>query len=464
METKILTKSFLKRNINISKKEKRLLIILLFVVFLWIINKFTITVQSAKISELEQEKASCETELHEINSILGKDKLITDKWNEVNKNIKYTRAKYFSNIDQPKIMHLLSEIIDSNKLYIPSMNFSGPDIATINEIETKYLEISIPFEGSYNDLGSFFSQIRNSPKKFLVTQLTLSKKNDNLLIGQIGLNTYSYDEVIEGYTDYTYKPYARSITKENPFMSFEGYKENTEEKTDTVYGNEGNPISNYSSNRIVLEDFENNNVYFMTSSSNVTGKVSLFNSSKYGKHSLRTEYFISTGNIEERAYIALDDKDIVLKYPPSSLGVWVHSYAYSPATIGLRFKDQEGNKIDLELVRGVNWKDWEYIESMPPQDINIYPLKLDRLYLQLGANRDDYGVILFDNLEALYPTIDKEDKENTSYIFYVVQYGDTLESISEKMYGSNIKSKAIMNQNGLSDSTLEAGQILVIPK
>jgi len=464
METKISTKNFSKLSISISKKEKRLLIILLFAIFLWVVNKFTLSVQSAEILELEQKKDSYEAELNKINAILEKDKPITDKLNEVNRDIKHIRAKYFSDIDQPKIMSLLNDIIDNNNLNIPSMNFSEPDKVTINDMETMYIDISIPFEGSYEELSSFFSQLRSSSKKFLVTQLTLSKNSDNLLSGEIGLNAYSYDEAIEGYTDYSHIQNVQNTIKENPFKPFEGYKENNAE--DEIYDDDY-LIANDNKHKTVLENFENSDVYFMTSSSNATGKVSLFNNSKYGNHSLRMEYLISTYDTEERAYVVLDDKDIILKYPPSSIGVWAHSYAYLPATIGLRFKDQEGNKIDLELARGVNWKGWEYIEGMPPQDINIYPLKLDRIYLQLGANRDDYGVILFDNLEALYPKTNKEydeDNEDTSYIFYVVQYGDTLESISEKIYGTKTKTKTIMNQNGLNDSDLEAGQILVIPK
>src|SRR5690606_20168285 len=115
--------------------------------------------------------------------------------------------------------------------------------------------------------------------------------------------------------------------------------------------------------------------------------------------------------------------------------------------------------------KGINWTGWEFIEAMPPQDIKLYPLKLDRIYLELASNRDDYGVILFDNIEAGYPLKDNSEQEQgKSYTFYLVQYGDTLESISEKVYGTKSKYREIMKVNGLDkNSKLEVGQILVIP-
>ncbi len=461
METKIITKNLWKKKINISKKEKNLLILLLLVILYWLFYKFAFSTQAAKLDELKKEKDSYKGELLKIDNILTRDKVITDEWNQLYSDMKGITGKYFSTIDQPEIMHTLNYIIDNNKLNTPGVYFNGPDNAVLNGIETRYLGITIPFEGSYGDLGTFLSHIRTSPKRFLVNQISLSKNNDGTINGQISLNTYSYDEIIENSPDSSYKAEVQKVIKEDPFKPYDGYKEKSEEDIDSTEG-----INIETEKRTILENFEDGDLYFMASSPGVTGKVSKFKNSKDGKYSLRTEYFISTDNKEERAYVALDDKNIMIKYPPSSIGIWAHSYGYSPVILGLRFQDQEGNKIDLELARGVNWMGWEYIEAKPPQDIKLYPLKLDRIYLELGANRDDYGVMLFDNIEASYPPKDNEGETiEKTYTFYVVEYGDTLESISEKFYGTKSKYSTIMKQNGLyKNSILEAGQILVIPK
>ncbi len=461
MDTKIITRNFWRERINISKKEKNLLILLLVVILYWLFYKFAFSTQADKLAELKQEKDSYNNELFKIDNILTRDKTITDKWNQLSSDIKDITEKHFSTIYQPEIMYTLNQIIDHNKLSIPGVYFSEPDNAMLNGIETRYLVITIPFEGNYGDLGTFLSHIRTSPKRFLVNQISLSKNDDGTINGQISLNTYSYDGIIESNRDSSYNAEVQKVIKEDPFKPYDGYKEKSEEDINSTEG-----INIETEKGIILENFEGGDLYFMASSPSVTGKVSKFKNSKEGKYSLRTEYFISTDNKEERAYVALDDKDIVIKYPPFSIGIWAHSYGYSPVALGLRFHDQEGKEVDLELARGVNWMGWEYIEAKAPQDIKLYPLKLDRIYLELGANRDDYGVMLFDNIELTYPPKENEgEKIDKAYIFYVVEYGDTLESISEKFYGAKSKYSTIMKQNGLDiNSVLEAGQILVIPK
>ena len=83
--------------------------------------------------------------------------------------------------------------------------------------------------------------------------------------------------------------------------------------------------------------------------------------------------------------------------------------------------------------------------------------------MQLGANRDDFGVILFDRIEASYPLNDEEIEEIPGYDFYVVKPGDTLKSISEKFYGTQSQYKNIMRDNGLSEtSVITSGKVLVI--
>lgn len=452
----------MKKKINLSKKEKNLLIILLLVVLFWLFYRFVFAKQSIKIAELNQEITNYNDELFKIDNILAKDKAIADEWSKLNSDVENIQSKYFSTINQPEIINLLNDIVDSNSLKVPGMYFSGPDYAMLGDIETKYLGISIPFEGSYDELGAFFSHLTSSSKVFWVDQLAISKGDGEKLNGQISLKTYSYDEIIDGKSDSTYKAEVQRVIKENPFQPYESY---IKESQKNINDNIDTDVYVETEKRTILEDFEGEELYFLPTSPDVTGKVTKFNDSKFGKYSLRTEYFISTENREERAYVTLDDKDIILKYPPSNIGIWTHSYGYSPITLGLRLQDQEGNKIDLELAKGINWTGWEYIEAMPPQDINLYPLKLDRIYLQLGPSRDDYGVLLFDNIETLYPLdVEKEEIQDKGYSFYLVQYGDTLESISEKVYGTKSKYKIIMDKNEInSNSDLDVGQVLVIP-
>ena len=95
------------------------------------------------------------------------------------------------------------------------------------------------------------------------------------------------------------------------------------------------------------------------------------------------------------------------------------------------------------MSKGINWIGWDYIEANPPQDLSLYPLQLDRIYLELSFNRDDFGVILFDKLEAKYPKDTNKTKEK--FTFYIVEKGDTLNKISLKNYGTINKKNLIIN-------------------
>jgi len=130
----------------------------------------------------------------------------------------------------------------------------------------------------------------------------------------------------------------------------------------------------------------------------------------------------------------------------------------------MRFQDMDGRKIYLELAKGVNWTGWQFISASPPQDINIYPLTLDRIYFELEPNRDDYGVMLFDQIEADYPSNKKNEVlEEHNYIFYVVKPGDTLKTISKKFYNTESYHTKLAKDNALDiNDELKAGKVLVI--
>ena len=459
MELKLRNNKPFSKKINISKKEKNLLLLLGIVIIFWILYKFIYTPQQKTIYELEEKKFNYEDELARYNIVLSKEEDLKSQWKDLNIEYEELSQKYYSSIEQPEIIHMLNEIIDNGKLIVPSINFSTPGLTKIGELETGLMTISLPYEGSYTDLNMFLTRLRAAPKRLLISQISLSKDTGEILKGEIALDAFAYGNVGGIGDGYFYNNQYVSEHKENPFKPFKGYVEN--EGAYCFYGYDGLEEDK----RYIVNDLEADDIYFMSTNAQVTGNVSRVNKPKYDGSSIRTEYFISTDYKPERVYLTLDDKDIILKYPPQSIGIWSYAYGYSPVTVGLRFSDMDGRKIDLELTRGINWTGWEYISASPPQDINVYPLKLDRIYMELGPNRDDYGVLLFDRMEASYPLKEDKKEELPNYVFYVVKPGDTLLSISESFYGSKTQYKKIMKDNGLvENSALEVGRILVIQK
>lgn len=450
--------------ISISKRERNLLLVLGIAVLLWISYQYVFTPQQVNIDKLNEDKLAKEGELSKVNAILANEAKISTELLGLNKEFAAVSEKYFPKIDQPELMNILNNIIDNSKLKIPTITFSDP--TKIEELNSELMETTIPFTGSYKDLSDLFSQIRDNPKRLLVSTLSLVKDKEDVLSGQISLDAYTYDKQGNSNEGYFYNNPFISSSKLNPFKPFDGYIELANTQPDAS-GNipDWNSSNTAQEKRFLIDDMEEDNVYFLSTSADVTGKVGKINFPKFGKISIRAEYFISTGYKSEKAFVVLDDKNITLKYPPQSIGVWAYAYGYSPVTIGFRFKDADGRDIYAEAKKGVDWNGWQYISAAPPQDLNVYPLKLDRIYFELGANRDDYGVMLFDRIECSFPMNENLNSNPTSSIFYTVKSGDSLMTISEMFYGTQSEYTRIMKENGIEkNATLLPGKVLVISK
>ena len=200
----------------------------------------------------------------------------------------------------------------------------------------------------------------------------------------------------------------------------------------------------------------------------VKGDVSLSTNSKSGKYSLRLEYNIVAIEEENRAFMDLTKSNILFKYPPESIGMWIYSYDYSPVTIGAAFKGQMGEEEFVPLSEGIGWTGWKHVQVSPPTDLSLYPLTLDRLYLEVPDGRDIYGILLIDKLQAIYAkNIDQDGNDASAgdFLFHLVAPGDTLERISQRYYGTINYKNEIRQLNDMKvGDVLPAGKVLVLQK
>ena len=466
---KLLKKIKMKR--TLTKNEKVLLTLLVVMIIFLVTFRLIITPQASKLRSLTDQKYKYEEKISYMNNILKDEKNIDKEWSRLHREKNIITNKYFSNLDQPQIIYLLNEILDNEELDVLDINFNRPTEEQIGDLMVKTMNITIPYRGSYDGLFQIIKGVDSSPKKILISDLIMDKDRDNQLAGNISLKIYSLEGIVETEEDFAYIDIVSDSDKSSPFKPFEDY---TEINNENIVSEEENLIEGSNSiigevpnvdeyKKEIFEDFEDGGLYFIPSSKNIKGSLSRSTNSKSKKYSLRFEYNIVALEDENRAYIDLTDKNIILKYPPLSIGLWVYSYSYSPATLGIRFKGQAGEKVDAELAKGISWIGWEYIEIKPPEDLSLYPLQLDRIYLELSYNRDDYGVLLFDKLEANYSKDSSRTKER--FTFYIVEKGDTLDKISIKNYGNIKKKNLIIKYNEINaDKDIKEGKILVIPR
>lgn len=463
---------------GLTKNEKILLSLLFIVILFHLCYRVVYTPQKEKLITLKTKELEYKVKIEKINSILRKENSINKEWQDLNREKEEIISQYFPTLDQAQIIYILNDLIENDNISISDLNFNRPEFSELGGFKIKSMDVLIPYSGDYEGILDTLNSIKESPRKILVDNLFMDRAMDKKLSGNMSLKIYSLQGIAKSEKDIVYIDTVPVDTvskdhKDTPFVGHD-FKVDQEYDKRTNFEVDGQmeihkqipEMKPYIVENLL--DFEDENNYFIPSQKYVKGNVSLSNKSKFKKHSLKLEYNILAVEKENCAFIDVTRNNVLLKYPPNIIGIWVYSYDYSPAIIGLGFKGQMGEEILLPICEGIGWTGWRYIETPPPQDINIYPIKLESLYLEILEDREDCGVILLDKLDAIYKRNVSEDGSDMSisqHIFHIVEKGETIDLISGKYYGTNKYIKEIMKLNEIeSDEILKDGKVLVLKK
>ncbi len=451
---------------ELTKNEKFLLTLLGIVILIWGSYSFIITPQTEKIQSLNAQKIEYQTKIDEINDVLRREGNINKEWDSLHKEKEDIIAQYFPKLDQAQIIYLLNGLLEEEAVSVVDMSFNRPDYEDIGDFKVKNMEISIPYNGSYVGVVDIIKSLKGSPRKILLDSVTMDRDSEGKLNGNMFLKVYSLEGIADTNSDVVYIDLAKEESKNTPFAPFNEYKSGEEYSSGNMSGEVPGRFEEKPYVEETLLDFESKNTYFLPSQSLVKGSVSQSTNAKSKKYSLRFEYNIIAIEEENRGFIDVSKNNITLRYPPNTIGMWVYSYDYSPATVGILFHGQMGEEIYVPLTEGIGWTGWKYIEASPPNDLVVYPLKIEKLYVEIPKDRDDYGVLLMDKLEALYTrNIDENGNDITAddYIFHIVKPGDTMEKISMDYYGTkNYKNEIAQLNEMQSTDVLPVGKVLVL--
>ena len=454
----------------LTKNEKFLLITLGFILILWGSFRFIIAPQRERIFSLKNEKMELDTKITDMNNTLEKGKKIKKENDILDVEREQILSRYFPILDQSQIIYLLNDLMKDDRVAFKDYNFDRPSIENLGDMEVKQMGISIPFSGSYDGIVDVIRSIGTSPRRILVDNISIDRKDDNEISGNMYLKIYGLEGLAETNPNIIQVATVDNLEEGSLFGSFEDYVETSNESsedTDELYSPTYSSTGDENLKKVqLLTDFESINYTFIPSNEYIKGDVIPSTIRKSGKYSLRFEYNIIALGDENRAYIDLLGNNLVFKYPPETISLWVNSFGYSPGILGMRFRTQDGKNIDVSMSEGISWVGWSNINVSPPQDLNLYPLELTHIYYELPYNRDDYGVMLIDKLEAFYPHNEYENANNDlAYEFYIVKAGDTVSGIAQHFYGSNKYKNEIMENNGIaSGEALPVGKVLVLVK
>jgi type IV pilus assembly protein PilO len=454
----------------LTKSEKTLLTLLGIVIVIYLSSRFILTPQAEKVSSLKAEIVTLDNQIAEMDNTVKKEDNIKKEWEMLHRERDEILKNYFPVLDQSQIIYLLNDLIADGKVAINEFSFAEPNSETMGEMAVKNMIISVPYSGSYDGTIEVIKALGSSPRRIVVDNLNMDRGSDSELSGSMSLKIYSLEGIAETDPEVIHVETADGSKEGSLFASYDGYSD-----VNATGGAQGGSYAGYGpgsetaindsdySKVFRLHDFETRNYSFIPSNEYIKGNVEPSTIKKAGKYSLRFEYnMLAIGN-ENRAYIDLGP-DIELNYPPNSISVGVNAFGYSPGTLGFRFRTQDGEDIDIAASQGISWLGWSDVEAAPPQDLDLYPLKLTHIYFEMPFNRDDIGVFLIDKLQAFYPVNqDSQGNNQPIYDFYVVKQGDSVTSISRQIYGTIDYKNEIMTNNSLTaGDILPVGKVLVL--
>ena len=456
----------------LTKSERVLLTLLGIVIVVYLSNRFILAPQTEKVSSLKAEIVGLDNKITDMNDTIKKEDSIKKEWEMLHREREEILKNYFPVLDQAQIIYLLNDLTEEDGVAINEFSFSNPAEEAMGEIAVRNMGITVPYSGSYDGTMEVVKALSSSPRRIVVDSLYMDRGSDASVSGSMQLKVYSLEGIAEADPEVIHVETADGSRVGSLFASYEGYSDEAAGGgiAGGAYGG-GSSGSGYGSSIndgdyakvYTLHDFEARSYSFVPSNEFIRGNAEPSTIKKSGKYSLRFEYNILALGQENRAYIDLGS-ELVLKYPPKNIGMSVNAFGYSPGTLGLRFRTQDGEDIDVVASKGISWLGWSDVEAAPPQDLDLYPLKLTHIYFEMPFNRDDIGVFLIDKLQAFYPVNqDAQGNVQSAYDFYVVKAGDTITDISRRIYGTIAYVNEIMANNSLtSGDILPVGKVLVL--
>lgn len=495
-----------KHAIKLSGREKALIIALISV-FVGLGSYFFVWVpQDEKLNSLAQQEEEFQAKVDENNLMLSQEPKINAAYKEAKNKEESVANKYFSELEQSAIIYKMNDILFSENASFPRYAFSNPQAEDINDFKVQSMSVGLPFDGSYSAIIDTLHKLKSNPQKIMVENISIQRDEAHKsLSGNMGIKFYTLDnirpksEILEegNSSEIVATPIADSADEGASYTEVAKGNGETAEKASPQNVNAKDVLNNSEGGRMPftpflpapgteeeeekkeidpkinteLLSFDSGNYYFLPSHDMIKGNVRKVNKAKEGK-ALRIEYDMVA--IEDRNYALVDVSEygVSVSYPPDSFGLWVFSYDYSPLSIGLEVIDQVGNRGFFYASRGIGWTGWKHLVFTPEEQSDVvsgYPLSVDKLFLEMPAGSEGKGVLIFDKFEVIYErNIDEEGADASlgeHYISYVVEYGDTYESISKKFYGSTKYVKEIKTQNEIRDSrSPEPGMVLILKR
>ena len=186
---------------ELTKSEKRLLGILGIILVGWGSYQFIIMPQYSKLEAFSAQKVEYEDKIYEINSILSQEDSVNENLERLREEKDQLVSGYFPKLDQAQATYLLNDLLAIDEIEIVDMNFDRPTYVEFGEFQVKNMDISIPYEGTYDGVVDMIKSIQNSPRKIFIDRLSMDRDDEGNLRGNILLKIYGLDGLVDVETE-----------------------------------------------------------------------------------------------------------------------------------------------------------------------------------------------------------------------------------------------------------------------
>ncbi|EOD01520.1 hypothetical protein [Caldisalinibacter kiritimatiensis] len=246
---------------ELSKREKIMLIVLAIIVVLFGYYKLIYNPQIEKINELEKKAEKYKSELKAIKTEVSPDSKVRKDYKIMNEKISSLYRRFYPKIIQEKIILILNDMIQDSKVDNQSISFSELELGIIddetnekseeyemeslvkkylgmedkkedevnekneNEVKIEKLTANLNFNGSYSNIISLMKEIEQNNREILIKNLNIVKTDNNELSGNIQLEFYAVPKLHNQDEDYLNWDLYNEYGKNNPFYG-DIYKNN----------------------------------------------------------------------------------------------------------------------------------------------------------------------------------------------------------------------------------------------
>lgn len=396
---------------KLTSRERKLIILLVFVLLSYGYFQFILNPQLVKLKSLRAAKIRVLDEIQKTETVLSTEEQINKDYGALHKDIQSVENSFFSSIEHDYLLVLLTELIEKSGFKVTNMEFQPRRIETIGEQEIEATAISLPYTSSHESLFDFLRVVREYPKKIIIQHLMINTTEAGELTGNVVLDFYRISKNSNEPKD-TVAFHTEGNDLDNPFQPFEEYITEEEVTTEEEYADyfSGSiepyyPPTAEGPDRTLIHDFEKNDLFLIGNPKTTVSSITSDSNHKSGKKSVRVEYDFLRPRKDNMLHLVFDENRVIIPKQAQTISLWIYAFEKSDHRVSIVMKDANGKDYEIPMVSAVDWLQWENLEASLPVEMT-YPVEIQRMAIgSSGTESKTKGIFLLDQLEVIYADV-----------------------------------------------------------